>query len=850
MTRSLVGWSCAFVVCLSACVTQTRPPSQLAEGCLVNTDCQAPLVCAFRRCHQQCTDDRDCTRPSRCVPADRPFNVCLLPQDVPDGGCRYNSQCPEGLVCNRDFECRSECLATIDCLPGQVCVERGCAFPDEEVDGGYLVPPGAQVVSGLCRYHSDCAQPLACLGGVCLPECREDRDCAVGFSCLGGRCAVPAADGGFDGGARCIYSSDCELPLVCRSGFCVPECRQDRDCAAGFSCLSSRCLPTPPGGPDASVPSGYGQPCTLTSQCAPQLDCRNGACVFECVTARDCNPGLVECCVANRCARGPVCSGGLLDAGLLPDGGARDAGVRCRNALDCDDGQFCNGAETCVLGVCLQATRGVCDDGNPCSTDLCNESARTCAYQSIGPQDVDGDGRYAASCGMGADDCDDSDPTIYAGALERCDLKDNNCNGRVDENVWQEQPGARQVLLPSPHYGFAAGPAFVMQDGGFVELIVAADESNGTFDYLTLDAPTMTVNSSPRSLFGSLTAWDYCSGGYGKRVFTPRVFESPTQRFVSGVTVEADGPAAGCCSGGAGGYWRIRLQGHLYDRGFGTSAASWRWAWTGSGMTGYNGCPDHASPNGASLFNQNSSQLAAVWVPQRAHWRLFWADNRHTLFTETLGVDAGVGVQPLLATPFTSRHSGSSVRGVLADTTPEGVLVVWDQDDTLAVTTPHLEVALFDFDLNAPLWGPVALNAAPSAPLELWRDGADFVLAYTSNSQLWLQRLRPAARAVAPRALVGDAVSSRELRQRLHPAVARWNGGLALAVRNGATLTFGSARWDLDGGVSSVDVPWDSPPGSPPVLVPIDTRRVGLVWAESRDGGAGPLMRTVMECGP
>ncbi len=94
-------------------------------------------------------------------------------------------------------------------------------------------------------------------------------------------------------------------------------------------------------------------------------------------------------------------------------------------------------------GYSLLATD--CDDSDrdrfPGARELCNGIDDDCSGEAdyaIGVndwEDDDGDGNLDRACpGMGGGrDCNDRDPAIYAGAPERCNRLDDDCDGRIDE---------------------------------------------------------------------------------------------------------------------------------------------------------------------------------------------------------------------------------------------------------------------------------------------------------------------------------------------------------------------------------------------------------------------------------
>ncbi len=107
-----------------------------------------------------------------------------------------------------------------------------------------------------------------------------------------------------------------------------------------------------------------------------------------------------------------ACSGGTLDlgdAGLLPP--------PCQADLECDDGVFCNGAESCDPASSLASTRGCVAGVPPCAAgQFCDESEGLC---TVICGDADGDGQDAIGCG--GTDCDDTDPNRFLGNTEVCD---------------------------------------------------------------------------------------------------------------------------------------------------------------------------------------------------------------------------------------------------------------------------------------------------------------------------------------------------------------------------------------------------------------------------------------------
>lgn len=408
----------------------------LGEGCVLATDCSEPLVCAFQRCHAQCIDARDCPAGQICVGSAYPKRgVCLLPDETE---CTRHSECPSPLVCGRRLKCENQCENDRDCLLSQVCAQGSCT----EIQGD-PPPPVAGEESDTCVHTSDCKSPLVCKNGFCAPECVNERDCRAGEACVDRVCRAVSSDAG-------ASDTSTDGTLGDSAGGDAAE-----DGADGVVVDA-----TP-----ADAPPGWGAACTFNSDCAGTLICRLGTCDYECKAKSDCPKGHV--CAANVCWPEPY------DGGPLPDTSPPDVGADaklCASNADCDDKVWCNGLERCVLGVCAAATYGPCDSNTSCVVDECFESTQTCKHTKVAGTDVDGDGQLDPGC-SGGTDCDDLDPSTYAGAPERCDGKDNSCNGVVDEYAVLPRTAP---LASTPGGGRISGGGALLGSGRFLAVTTQA----------------------------------------------------------------------------------------------------------------------------------------------------------------------------------------------------------------------------------------------------------------------------------------------------------------------------------------------------------------------------------------
>jgi hypothetical protein len=351
---------------------------------------------------------------------DVPTELPPLDDVLPDPG-EVGPECFAGSGCFGE-----PCQEGADCLSGHCVEHMGEAvctrFCEEECPAGFTCKLLAETMPD-ATYICVSLHP-----NLCKP-CSINSDCKS-YGATDDVCVGYGAEGSFCGGT-CALDSDCPWGFACKSALSVDGIETKQCVAAAGVCPCTA----------SAVLKGLFTPCSVGNEwgtCEGKRVCTQDGltpCDALVPAAESCNgidddcdgmvddPDLVQGKFVDLCDDGNPCT---QDA-CAGEGGCTHEDL---TSGECIDGDACTVGDHCEAGVCT-GLPVVCDDGNPCTDDLCDGQGGCTAKFNSAPCD-DGDPcTVADSCAQGtcagyAVDCNCQDDEDCA-VLEDGDL----CNGTL-----------------------------------------------------------------------------------------------------------------------------------------------------------------------------------------------------------------------------------------------------------------------------------------------------------------------------------------------------------------------------------------------------------------------------------
>jgi len=201
-----------------------------------------------------------------------------------------------------------------------------------------------------CSGNANCANGH-CVGGTCCATaCDSPSAChvAAGATCGGGTtCVYPAAADS----TSCDDGNACTTSDTCQSGTCTGGAA--KSCDDGNICTVDTCNPT-----TGCAHDGTG---VVTTGCQAADKCTSYVCDGDAIGSCDPVP-LISCDGSTDACNQGVCNPAT---GACVKQARNDGGI-------CEDGNACTSGEVCSSGVCGGGTAVHCDDGNPCTDDVCD----------------------------------------------------------------------------------------------------------------------------------------------------------------------------------------------------------------------------------------------------------------------------------------------------------------------------------------------------------------------------------------------------------------------------------------------------------------------------------------------
>jgi Tol biopolymer transport system component len=388
------------------CTVNCPAPCEVDAQCNDFNACNGVETCYNGNCAPGtpvvCSDGNACNGLETCDPS---TGAC---HDSAPPVCNDNNACTTD-SCNPIFGCVYQFDNTATCTDGS-----GCTLNDKCSEGSCVGQPAPCVDGNLCNgtetctstgdssYTCNAGTPLVCDDG---DACTDDS-CDNAFGCRNeltpAAVACNAGDGDVCNGQEacdpatgtCLAGTPltCDDSNICTDDSCDPlvGCRNvdnallcdDADnCTTGDTCANGSCTGTPVSCSNGNFCDGIESCDSGTGACVPGTPptCDDGTnCTIDscdpgtgCVFTPD--PSATTCDDSNACTSADTCS----------------AGVCSGTPMVVDDGQACNGVETCdpLTGITIVGTPLACDDGVACTVDTCDDSTG-CINQ--GPEGLEG----------------------------------------------------------------------------------------------------------------------------------------------------------------------------------------------------------------------------------------------------------------------------------------------------------------------------------------------------------------------------------------------------------------------------------------------------------------------------
>ena len=216
-----------------------------------------------------------------------------------------------------------------------------------------------------CSDDLECDSDQYCQSGTCVDLCVEHEDCANDRICDRGICVEPR---------RCATTTDCAFGFVCEASLCMPqpsECQADSECPPEFRCCGGACYQPGVAAPACDSSCAGDRDCRAGERCEGRICVSNDSGISDVGSdARPDTPPDVDpdaepdagCSGPDDCEPDEICDDGTCVG--APDA-SPDVPDECEGR---DDGQLaerCVEADDCCNGLCFgnpEAGRGVCTD--------------------------------------------------------------------------------------------------------------------------------------------------------------------------------------------------------------------------------------------------------------------------------------------------------------------------------------------------------------------------------------------------------------------------------------------------------------------------------------------------------